>query len=242
MLAMLDLARIPAHVAVVMDGNGRWAAQRGLPRVSGHNAGMAAMKEIVKRASRLGLGHLTVYAFSTENWKRGSDELAGIFRLLVMYVDRELAELHENNVKVHILGDYGKLPAGAVRSLTRSLETTRNNTGMRFNIALNYGARLELIRAARVLAKGASEGGFSVDDIDEAMISGSLYTAGIPDPDLIIRTGGERRLSNFLLWQSAYSEFVFSETLWPDFSPAEFEKAIEEYQGRDRRFGGRLVL
>ncbi|MDR1572342.1 MAG: isoprenyl transferase [Clostridiales Family XIII bacterium] len=236
---MLDFARIPAHVALVMDGNGRWAAKRGLPRLSGHNAGMAAMKKIVERASQLGVRHLTVYAFSTENWKRGGDEVSGIFRLLILYVDRELAELHGNNVKVHILGDYGKLPPDAVASLEKSLETTKGNTGMQFNIALNYGSRLEILRGARALAEKVASGRMDADGIDEAAMSDSLYTAGMPDPDLVIRTSGERRLSNFLLWQSAYSEFVFSDALWPDFGPDEFDRAIEEYQGRARRFGGR---
>jgi undecaprenyl diphosphate synthase len=235
----LDPDRIPAHVAIVMDGNGRWAAKRGLPRLSGHNAGMIAMKEIVKRASTLGVRRLTVYAFSTENWKRSLDEVAGIFKLLILYVDKELAELHENNVRVRILGEYEKLPADAVRSLEKSLATTAGNTGMQFNIALNYGARAEIIRGLRALSGALIAGSLAPEDVDEARVSDSLYTAGIPDPDLVIRTSGERRLSNFLLWQSAYSEFVFSDLLWPDFSPEEFERAIAEYQERNRRFGGR---
>jgi undecaprenyl diphosphate synthase len=236
---MIDSRRMPAHIGIVMDGNGRWARERGLPRLSGHNAGMLAMKEIVKRASSLGVKHLTVYAFSTENWKRGMEEVSGIFRLLVIYVDKELAELNANNVKVRILGDYEQLPANAVERLNRSLKTTENNSGMQFNIALNYGSRNEIARGLRSIAKDAAEGRLDVSDIDEALIADRLYTAGIPDPDLIIRTGGERRLSNFLLWQSAYSEFVFSDAYWPDFSPDEFEKSIGEYLGRERRFGGR---
>jgi undecaprenyl diphosphate synthase len=236
---MTDARRIPSHIGIVMDGNGRWARERGLPRLSGHNAGMLAMKEIVKRASSLGVKYLTVYAFSTENWKRGVEEVSGIFKLLVVYVDRELAELNANNVKVRILGDYERLPANAVERLKRSLETTADNGGMCFNIALNYGSRDELARAARAVAEDVRAGRLAVSDIDAALVSDRLYTAGMPDPDLIIRTGGERRLSNFLLWQSAYSEFVFSDVYWPDFSPEEFEKAIAEYQGRERRFGGR---
>jgi undecaprenyl diphosphate synthase len=220
-----------------MDGNGRWARARGLPRLAGHNAGMLAMKEIVKRAASLGVRHLTVYAFSTENWKRAAEEVSGIFNLLVVYVDRELAELNANNVKVRILGDYGKLPANAVERLKRSIETTANNDGMRFNIALNYGSRDEITRGLRSIAEDALAGRLALSELDEALISDRLYTAGMPDPDLIIRTGGERRLSNFLLWQSAYSEFVFSDAYWPDFSPREFEKALEEYRGRERRFG-----
>jgi undecaprenyl diphosphate synthase len=236
---MMDLDRIPDHVGIVMDGNGRWARAKGLPRLSGHNAGMLAMKEIVKRASALGVKYLTVYAFSTENWKRGMSEVSGIFNLLILYVDRELAELNENNVKVRILGDYEALPMDAVERLERSLKTTADNSGMQFCIALNYGSRNEIARGLRAIAADVSAGRIAVSEVDEALIAGRLYTAGMPDPDLIIRTGGERRLSNFLLWQSAYSEFVFSDVYWPDFSPREFEKSIEEYQGRERRFGGR---
>jgi undecaprenyl diphosphate synthase len=222
-----------------MDGNGRWARARGLPRLSGHNAGMLAMKEIVKKASALGVRYLTVYAFSTENWKRGAEEVSGIFNLLIVYVDRELAELNANNVRVRILGEYGRLPANAVERLNRSLRTTADNSGMQFNIALNYGSRDEIARGLRAIAADVLAGRLAVSELDEALIADRLYTAGMPDPDLIIRTGGERRLSNFLLWQSAYSEFVFSDVYWPDFSAREFEKAIEEYQGRERRFGGR---
>jgi undecaprenyl diphosphate synthase len=236
---IIDSERVPAHIGIVMDGNGRWARGKGLPQLAGHNAGMIAMKEIVKRASVLGVKHLTVYAFSTENWKRKLEEIAGIFNLLVVYVDKELAELNANNVKVRILGDYERLPASAVERLKRSLKTTANNGGMQFNIALNYGSRDELARCMRAVANDVKEGRLALSDIDERSIADRLYTAGIPDPDLIIRTGGERRLSNFLLWQSAYSEFVFSDVYWPDFTPEEFEKSIDEYQRRDRRFGGR---
>ncbi|MDR0570043.1 MAG: isoprenyl transferase [Clostridiales Family XIII bacterium] len=235
----MDVGRIPKHIAVVMDGNGRWAAARGMPRLYGHNAGMKAMKAIVNHASDLGVGHLTVYAFSTENWKRSADEVSGIFGLIVTYVDRDLAELHRNNVRVSVIGDYGSLPVKAVRSLERTLATTSGNSGMRFNIALNYGGRAELLRAARAVARDCAAGVLDEALLDEEALASRLYTAGAPDPELIIRTGGEKRLSNFLLWQGAYSELVFSDVLWPDFTPKEFEKAIEEYQGRSRRFGGR---
>jgi undecaprenyl diphosphate synthase len=230
---------MPVHIGIVMDGNGRWARAKGLPRLSGHNAGMLAMKEIVKRASALGVKYLTVYAFSTENWKRSIEEVSGIFNLLVVYVDRELSELHANNVRVRILGDYEELPANAVERLNRSLKITADNSGLQFNIALNYGSRGEIARGLRAVAADVLAGRLAPSEIDEALIADRLYTAGMPDPDLIIRTGGERRLSNFLLWQSAYSEFVFSDVHWPDFTPREFEKSIEEYQGRERRFGGR---
>lgn len=236
---MIDKDRIPNHVAIVMDGNGRWAINKNLPRLTGHNAGMIAMKEIVKASSSLGVKHLTVYAFSTENWKRSTEEVSGIFKLLIIYVEKELRELHENNVKIKILGEYGKLPKDAVASLERSLEVTKNNTGLQFNIALNYGSRVEILNSFKHIARDVATGKITPEDITDEMISAHLYTGGIPDPDLVIRTSGEMRLSNFLLWQCAYSEFLFTDVLWPDFTKQDFEKAIEEFQGRKRRFGGR---
>lgn len=241
---MLDREKIPAHIAIIMDGNGRWAKAKGVPRVAGHNAGMQAMKEIVKASSQLGVKHLTVYAFSTENWKRSAEEVGGIFKLVVKYVNSELAELHKNNVKVRILGDYTQVPKPAVESLEKSLETTKNNTGLQFNIALNYGSRAEIVRAVNLIEKDKKAGVLDpAMEITEELISRYLYTGAengdIPDPDLIIRTSGEERLSNFMLWQSAYSEFGFTDVLWPDFTPAEYERMIEAYQNRERRFGGR---
>ena len=241
---MIDQNRIPAHVAIIMDGNGRWAKKKGLPRLAGHNAGMLAMKEIVKASSVLGIKYLTVYAFSTENWKRSKEEVGGIFKLLVKYVDSELSELHENNVKVKVLGDYSVIPKIAVERLEKSLETTANNTGLQFNIALNYGSRAEIVRAVSRIYEDIRKGALEEEtEISEELISRYLYTGdengNIPDPDLIIRTSGEERLSNFMLWQSAYSEFAFTDVFWPDFSPAEYERLIEAYQNRDRRFGVR---
>ncbi|MDD2189551.1 MAG: isoprenyl transferase [Eubacteriales bacterium] len=236
---MIDLEKIPAHIAIIMDGNGRWAQNRNLPRLAGHNAGMIAMKEIVKAASSLGVQHLTVYAFSTENWRRTTEEVTGIFKLLIIYVEKELNELHQNNIKVRILGDYEKLPADAVKSLERSLKTTKDNTGLQFNIALNYGGRDEILRSVKKLAKEVEMGRMKADAITEEDIANNLYTYGIPDPDMIIRTSGEMRLSNYLLWQSAYSEFVFTDMLWPDFTREDFEMTIEVFQNRKRRFGGR---
>ena len=238
---MLDRTHMPRHVAVIMDGNGRWARQRKLPRFAGHNAGMKSMKEIVRRSSDLGIEHLTVYAFSTENWKRSVEEVSGIFRLLVIYIDKDLKELHQNNVRIKILGDYSKLPADARDRLQKALELTSSNTGLQFNIALNYGGREEILRAVKSIAAGVQEGAVSPEDIDYDMISSQLYTGiyGVPDPEVVIRTSGEKRLSNFLLWQAAYSEFVFTDVLWPDFTPEEYEKCLEEFQHRDRRFGGR---
>jgi undecaprenyl diphosphate synthase len=240
---MLDKERMPKHVALIMDGNGRWAKQKGLPRLAGHNAGMKAMKKIVDHADKLGIKYLTVYAFSTENWKRSLEEVSGIFKLLVTYVNSDLKELIANNVKVQILGDYSVLPQDAVKSLEKTLEKTKDNTGLQFNIALNYGGRDELRRAVTSLAEKVKEGIIQPEEITEEMISAELFTGSeqtdTPDPELIIRTSGELRLSNFLLWQSAYSELVFPEVMWPDFTSEEFEKALADYQGRERRFGGR---
>lgn len=240
---MLDKDRIPKHVAIIMDGNGRWAKQRGVPRVAGHNAGMKAMKKIVDHSDKLGIKYLTVYAFSTENWKRSVEEVSGIFGLLVKYVNSELKELIANNVKVTVFGDYSMIPEDAKRSLEKTLEQTKNNTGLQFNIALNYGGRDEIKKAVCAIADKVKAGEIEPEDITEDLISAHLYTGvhnyDCPDPELMIRTSGEIRLSNYLLWQTAYSEFVFTDVLWPDFTPEEYEKSIEEYQRRDRRFGGR---
>lgn len=234
----MEILSVPGHVAIVMDGNGRWAKKRNLPRLAGHNAGMKALKEIVKHSNTLGIEHLTVYAFSTENWKRPSEEVSGIFKILIYYVDKELASLDENNVRVNILGDYKKLPKEAVAKLEEALLTTKSNTGLNFHIALNYGSRGEILRGIKLLTTDVKDGRLCSDDIDEAVFSKYLYTKDLPDPDLIIRTSGELRLSNFLLWQSAYSEFVFSDVNWPDFTPKRLEEAIIEYNSRIRRFGG----
>ena len=240
---MTEKSLLPRHVAIIMDGNGRWAQKNRVSRLAGHNAGMLAMKEIIKRADVLGIKYLTVYAFSTENWKRSAEEVGGIFGLLVKYVASELAELDENNVKVHILGDYGSIPRAAAASIERALATTRDNDGLQFNIALNYGGRQEIVRAVRQICYMVENGELSGADVDEQLIAAHLYTGtenqDIPDPDLIIRTSGEERLSNFLLWQCAYSELAFSDSLWPDFTPDEFERIVRDYASRERRFGGR---
>lgn len=234
----LDRNHIPKHIAIVMDGNGRWAQKRGLPRLAGHNAGMEALKEIVKRSDVLGVKYLTVYAFSTENWKRPEEEVSGIFKLLIVYMKRELEELHRNNVRVKILGDYSRLPKESVAALETALEKTKNNTGLTFNIALNYGSRDEIMRAVRSLASECAQGKLKAQELTEEMLQERLYTGEVPDPELIIRTSGELRLSNFLLWQSAYSEFVFTQVFWPEFTPEEYERCIAEFQGRKRRYGG----
>ena len=230
----LDMKRIPRHVAVIMDGNGRWAKERGLLRIRGHVAGMEALREIVRHSQRLGVKYLTVYAFSTENWKRPLDEVSGIFKLVVKYVQSELEELDKNNVHVQILGNWEDLrvPEDSKDSIRKALKTTEENDGLVFSIALNYGGRAEIVRAFNELAKAGKT------EITEDDISSALYTAGMPDPDVIIRTSGENRLSNFLTWQSAYSEIVLSNKYWPDFTPDEYENCIVEYQKRDRRFGG----
>jgi len=230
----LDINNIPRHVAIIMDGNGRWAKQRGQARLFGHNAGMEALREIVRHSQTLGVKFLTVYAFSTENWKRPEDEVSGLFKLLIKYFNSEIEELHRNNVKVNIIGDYSKLPTDSKTAIEDALNKTGNNTGLVFSIALNYGGRDEIVRAF----KNISKEGVSFEDITEETISKHLYTKDIPDPELVIRTSGELRLSNFLIWQCAYSEIVITPVLWPDFTKEEYEKCILEYQSRDRRFGG----
>ena len=239
---MIDLNKIPTHVAVIMDGNGRWAAKNRVNRISGHNAGMESMKNIVRKASDIGIKYLTVYAFSTENWKRTEEEVSGIFKLLVKFVKLDLDELCEKNVKVMVMGDYSVIPDNAKKSLEKTMEKTKDNTGLQFNIALNYGSRAEILRGINNIIADEKKRKINLP-IDEKLFSKYLYTGdecgNVPDPDLIIRTSGEQRLSNFLLWQCAYSEFAFTDTLWPDFTREEFEQIIEKYQNRERRFGGR---
>lgn len=222
-----------------MDGNGRWAQRRLLPRAAGHRAGVEAMRQVITRCDELGVEALTVYAFSTENWARSREEVGALMSLLLEYFTREIDELHRKNVRILILGDVDGLPQKQRDAVRASMERTRGNTGLKLNIALNYGARAELTRAARMLAERAKSGEISPDDIDENMLSGSLYTAGLPEVDLLIRTSGEQRLSNFLLYQLAYAEFVFDPILWPDFDAAALDRDIAEFQRRQRRFGGR---
>lgn len=238
-------SRFPDHVAVIMDGNGRWAKAKNRPRLFGHNAGMQAMKKIVIAASNMGLKYLTVYAFSTENWKRSAEEVSGIFGLIVKYVNSELQELVENNVHINIMGEYRMLPEESVQKIDEMLKATAGNDGLVFNIALNYGGRAEIVKAVNEVLDekiAASEEGI-VESVTEEEISNHLYSGAlhldVPDPDLIIRTSGEERISNFLIWQSAYSELMFTDTLWPDFTPEEFTRMIEQYTHRKRRFGGR---
>ena len=229
---------VPEHIAIIMDGNGRWAKEKGMVRLKGHQAGMESLREIVRACSDKGVKVLTVYAFSTENWKRPIEEVSGIFSLLVRYVAKELKELNANNVQIRMLGDIDPLPADAKKAAQKAVDSTKDNTGLIFCIAINYGGRAEIVRAARFLAKQAAEGQLDPASIDEAMFASQLYTADLPDPDLIIRTGGEMRLSNFLTWQSAYSELYVTDTYWPDFTPDKLQEAIDAFNGRDRRYGG----
>ena len=228
---------IPRHVAIIMDGNGRWATKRGLPRSAGHRAGMEALRDLITASSELGIEALTLYAFSTENWKRPRDEVGTLFSLVVEYFNREISELHENGVRIRVLGDMARVPQKARAALMRAEDITHDNSGLKLNLAINYGARAELVRAAKALAEDVSNGGMAPDAIDEAAVSSRLYTSGQPDVDLLIRTGGEMRLSNFLLYQSAYAELLFTDTLFPDFDKAHYLDAIREFQGRSRRFG-----
>ena len=226
-----------------MDGNGRWAKAHGVPRVMGHNAGMQSMKKIVIASSELGVKYLTVYAFSTENWKRSTEEVNGIFRLIVKYVNSELEELDRNNVHINIFGEYDMLPEASVKAVNKMVSRLEGNDGLVFNIALNYGGRDEILRSVKALAaecisEGRDPAGLTEDDISRHLWSGSA-NFDVPDPDLIIRTSGEERMSNFLTWQAAYSELMFTDTLWPDFSPEEYAAMLDAYANRDRRFGGR---
>jgi len=237
MLGDIDKGKLPVHIAIIMDGNGRWAQKKGLPRVMGHKAGMEALKKTVKSCSDLGIKILTVYAFSTENWNRPQDEVNYLMDLLVEYMRREVNALHKNKVKIKLLGEVDMLPDQTRTEIEEAIELTKNNEGLQFNIALNYGGRAEILRACRNLIKDLEAGNLDMDSADEKVFSSYLYTSNDPDPDLIIRTSGEQRISNFLLWQGAYSELLFVDRLWPDFDEAVLHSAILEYKNRSRRFG-----
>ena len=229
--------RLPRHVTIIMDGNGRWASARGLPRSAGHAAGTEALRDIIRASDDWGIECLTIYAFSTENWARSKDEVGALMSLLLRYFASEIDELDEKNVRILILGDVAGLPAPQRDAVERAMARTKDNTGLKLNIALNYGGRAELIRAARRLAERVQSGELQPGAIDEAAFARELYTAGQPDVDLLIRTSGELRLSNFLPWQTAYAEMVFDKTYWPDFDRAAYLRALREYAGRSRRFG-----
>ncbi|ENZ36018.1 di-trans,poly-cis-decaprenylcistransferase [Clostridium butyricum 60E.3] len=233
----LDMNNIPNHIAIIMDGNGRWAKERMLPRSMGHKAGVETIRRILKEATRLGVKNLTLYAFSTENWGRPKDEVGALMKLLVTYLRKELDECHKNGVRMNVFGDITQLPKECQEALDDALETTKNNTRINLNFALNYGGRDEIIRAIKLMYSDINKNIIKEEDINSELIENYLYTKGIPDPDLIIRPSGEQRLSNFLLWQCAYSEFWYSDINWPDFKEEDLRRAISDYQNRDRRFG-----
>lgn len=229
---------VPTHIAVIMDGNGRWARRRGLPKIAGHRAGAKAARDVIAAAGSLGVKVLTLYTFSTENWKRPKTEVRALFKLLENYLGREGDKINKNNIRFQAMGRLQEIPDYLRKKIEDQVEKTKGNTGLILNLALNYGARPEIVDAVRAIVKDAEDGKVSVKDIDEQFFSGYLYTKGLPDPDLLIRTSGESRISNFLLWQLSYSEIYISDKLWPDFNKEDFKKAVLEYQNRERRFGG----
>jgi undecaprenyl diphosphate synthase len=238
-MSLVDLQRdrLPRHVAIIMDGNGRWARSRGLSRIEGHRRGKEAVRSVVECARRLGIPYLSLYAFSTENWNRPPEEVTALMGLLKRYLNTELRKMMRHQIRLLAIGNLDRLPPAVQDALERNIEATKNNTGITVIHAVSYGGREELASAMRRMARAVRTGALEPDDITEAMVSGYLSTAGIPDPDLLIRTSGEMRVSNFLLWQIAYSELFVTPTLWPDFSEAEFVKALAHYQHRERRFG-----
>jgi undecaprenyl diphosphate synthase len=236
--AELDPARLPRHVAIIMDGNGRWARRRRLPRIMGHQAAPESVRAVIEAAGEIGVKALTLYTFSAENWRRPKREVAALMELIEHNLRRELEELNEKGVRVRHLGRKQELPASLQRELARAEETTAGNQGLGLNLAINYGARQEIAEAAARLAEAARAGRLAPEQIDEAALAGALYLQGMPDPDLLIRTGGEMRVSNFLLWQIAYAEICVTPVLWPDFRREHFLEALLEYQRRKRRFGG----
>lgn len=228
---------VPTHVAIIMDGNGRWARERGLPRHLGHREGMKAVREVIEGAVEAGIEILTLFAFSTENWKRPEQEVSALMGLLQLYARRERAELRRQGVEVHVLGDLDRVDHATRAAVNAIVEGTRGGTTMRLNLMISYGGREELVRAARVLAERVRSGECTVDDIDEEQVEEALFTRGLPSPDLLIRTSGEHRISNFMLWQLAYTELHISPVFWPEFAREHLFDAIEDYQRRDRRFG-----
>ncbi len=229
---------IPKHIAIIMDGNGRWAKKRGLPRIAGHHEGMKTVKEIVRAADRFGVSALTLYAFSTENWKRPREEVEFLMKLPEQFLTTYLTELVEKNVQVRVMGNVEKLPKHTLKAVTKAMERTENNDGMVLNFALNYGSRAEIASAVQNIAKDIQSNKLDAEDINEELISDYLLTSVLPDPDLLIRTSGEIRLSNFMLWQLAYTEFYFTDVFWPDFKKEHLEEAIRQFSVRGRRYGG----
>lgn len=237
LLGQIDMTRLPRHVAMIMDGNGRWAKGRGRERSDGHAEGVGSVRRVTEFSSDLGIGYLTLYAFSTENWNRPKEEVDLLMHLIGWAIERELPDLIRNNVRIHLLGDIDRIPEEPRAKLTGARDATAHCTGLQLNMCLSYSGRWELTEATRSIAGDIAAGRLKPEDITEDLISSRLTTAGIPDPDLLIRTGGEERISNYLLWQNAYSELYFTPVLWPDFDKAEYAKAIIDYQSRERRFG-----
>ncbi|WP_394120549.1 isoprenyl transferase [Planococcus donghaensis] len=235
---LISNEEVPAHIAIIMDGNGRWAKKRSLPRVAGHREGMKTVRKVTKLANELGVSVLTLYAFSTENWKRPKIEVDFLMRLPEEFLTTFLPELIEENVRVEMMGYHQNLPMHTLKAIKKAKEATKDNTGLVLNFALNYGSRAEIVDAVKDIATQVAAGTLDICDINEDLISGGLMTKGLPEPDLLIRTSGEVRLSNFMLWQLAYTEFWFTETLWPDFNEDSLLEAIENYQKRNRRYGG----
>ena len=233
-----NMSRIPRHVAIIMDGNGRWAKRRGMPRSAGHAAGAETFRDIANYCKELGMDYLTVYAFSTENWKRSQEEVGGIMRLLEKYLDEAIDSMVRDGNRLKIFGDVSRLSPELRRRIDKTEELNRQIEGFQANLCVNYGGRDEILRGVKSVVRDIKEGIIGEEDVTEELFSSKLYTAGIPDPELIIRPSGEERLSNFLLWQCAYSEFWFSDVMWPDFTRSELDKALAAYQRRDRRFGG----
>jgi len=233
-----ELPPPPVHVAIIMDGNGRWARSRGLPRTAGHKRGAESVRRTVEAAREMGVSYLTLYGFSSENWKRPASEVADLMGLLRLYLRNEIANLHKNGIRLKVIGDRTRLGPDIVRMIEDAETRTESNVALTLVLALSYGGRQEIVEAMRSVARSVAAGTLSSDIIDETVVGAHLFTSGIPDPDLIIRTSGEKRISNFLLWQGAYAELVFIETLWPDFGRAELETALRDFHRRDRRFGG----
>ena len=232
-----QVKNLPTHVAIIMDGNGRWARQRGLPRIEGHRMGMESVRETVRVSSKLGIKYLTLFAFSSENWARPRVEVAALMQLLGLYLQKELSELDKNNVRLAAIGRLHELPTSARQQLDKAIATLQDNTGLTLVLALSYGGRAEIVDAVHEIAREIKTGQIDVADVNEKCISDHLYTTEIPDPDLLIRTSGELRVSNFLLWQISYAEIYVTETLWPDFRKAEYLNALDDYGNRQRRFG-----
>jgi undecaprenyl diphosphate synthase len=238
LLAHVDKGKIPAHIAIIMDGNGRWARKRGLPRTAGHRAGVESLKAVVEGCGTLGVKYLTVYAFSTENWKRPQEEVNVLMNLISEYIDKELETLCNKGIKVDIIGQIEYLPVSAQKSIQKAKETTRDNKKLVLNLALNYGSRTELVTAVKEIVKLSIQNQLQIHEVNEKTIAKYLDTRDMPDPDLLIRPSGELRISNFLLWQLAYTEFWFTDILWPDFRQKHLYQAVIDFQKRDRRYGG----